>query len=198
MGTVDALEWLYKKGKDELSEEHYESARKRFQKILSMTRDSTWVERANASLAEVYLVEDNLFWAMDHVCRALKRAPNNPRYRYVKGSIHLKRQEWGQAASEALKAVEEELANGDYYQLLGKATYHCDGYETARRFFEWAIQCKPEDVEIRMDLVRIEIEEGNFQKALKILKQALEETPQEERIRKKMRVIQEHWEITGS
>ncbi len=198
MSTVDALEWLYEKGSEELRKGRFESARKRFQKILSMTRESDWVEKANASLAQVYLAEENLFWAMDHIRRALKRAPNEPRYHYVKGSIHLDRKEWERAASEALKAVEDDLTNGSYYQLLGKATYRCDGYESARRFLEWAIQCRPRDVEVRLDLARIEIEEGNFQRALQVLREALEDTSGEEKIREKMRVIQENWEITGS
>ena len=137
-------------------------------------------------------------WPMDHIRRAIKRAPNQSDYHYVKACIHLEREEFQRSASEALKAVEGDLENGDYYRVLGNATYQCDGYATARRFLEWAVQCSPADVEIRLDLVRVEIEEGNFQRALQVLRAGLEETSSEDRIREKMRVIQENWEITGS
>lgn len=198
MATIDALDWLYKKGRDQQKRESYDDARGRFNKILDMTRDADWVKRANAGLAEVYLAEGNLFWAMDHIHRALKRDSSCGRYHYIKGKIHLEREEWRQAADEGLKAVEDNLMNGTYYHLLAKALYRCENLNEARRFFEWAVECEPENLEIRFDFVRCEIEQGNFQRALKLLKSALDGDHEEERIRQKIRAIQENWEITGT
>ncbi len=200
MATVEALEWLYYKGKKELEKKEYDSARLRFQKILNMTREKKWIERANAMLASVYLAEDNYFWAMDHIHRALKRNPYHAPHRYIKAKIHMARKEWERAANEALKAVEENLDNSSYYRLLGKASYHCEGYTTARRFLEWALECEPDSAEIMQDLARLEVAETNFQRALNILKQALKLTNpvESEKIRKRIRIIQENWKITGS
>ena len=200
MATVEALDWLYYKGKKELETGDCEKARNRFQKILNMTREKKWLEKANAALASVYLAEENYFWAMDHIYRALQINPYNAPYLYTKAQIHAARKEWEKAAGEVLKAVEENLQNARYYQLLGNASYHCDGYNTARRFLDWAIKCEPDNVEIMLDSARLEVAEGNFQKALGILKQALELTnaSKREKIRKKIRVIQENWKITGS
>ncbi|MFB6356315.1 MAG: tetratricopeptide repeat protein [bacterium] len=198
MGTVKALDWLYKKGQKEMENEDYDNARKRFSKILQMTRDSNWIEKANAGLAEIYLEEGNLFWSMDHIHRALKNNPNKSHYHYIKGLIHLRREEWEQAADEGVKAVDDHTENGSYYYLLGKALYHVEGYESASRLLDWAVECSPEDLDIQFEVVGIEIEQGHFQKALKILKRALDTSADKERIRDKMRVIQEHWKITGS
>jgi tetratricopeptide (TPR) repeat protein len=200
MATVEALEWLFYKGKKELEKKEYDSARLRFHKILNMTRDKKWIERANAMLASVYLAEDNYFWAMDHIHQALKRNPYHAPYRYIKAKIHMARKEWERAANEALKAVEENLDNSSYYRLLGKACYHCEGYVTARRFLEWALECEPDSAEIMLDLARLEVAESNFQRALNILKQALKLTnpAESEKIRKRIRIIQENWKITGS
>lgn len=198
MGTVEALQWLYKKGMQDKENGNYEKSRQRFQEILDMTRDSRWVKKANAALAEVYTAEDNYFWAMDHIRRALKRSPNCAEYRYIKGKIHFERQEWKRAASEGLKAVEDDLENSNYYQLLGKAAYKCDGYKLARRFLNWAVQCSPHEVEPRLELARLEIKEKNFQRALEVLKKAIDKTEENEKIRNKIRIIQENWEITGS
>ncbi|MFP4687269.1 MAG: tetratricopeptide repeat protein [bacterium] len=200
METVEALEWLYYKGKKEIEKSEYESARLRFQKILNMTREKKWIERANAMLARIYLEEDNYFWAMDHIHRALDINPYYGPYLYIKAKIHMARQEWEKAAGEALKAVEENLENGGYYRLLGNASYHCAGYKTARRFLDWALECEPENIEIMLDLARLEVSEANFQAALNILKQALELTNRDEseKIRKRIRIIQENWKITGS
>lgn len=197
METVRAIEWLYQKGSAQLDSENYEAARNRFQSILNMTREPGWVEKANAGLARVYLAEDNYFWAIDHIRRALKRNSQEAEYHYIKGQIHLAREEWEQAASEGLIAVEAELENGWYYHLLGKAAYHCEGYRTSRRFLEWAIECTPGAVEIRLELVRVEISEGNYQRALELLKTALKETTEQEKIREALRTIQENWEIMG-
>ncbi len=197
METVKAIEWLYDKGCDQLERENYEQARTRFQKILNMTREPGWVEKGNAGLARVYLAEENYFWAIDHVRRALKRNPNNPEYHYIKGQIHLAREEWEKAASEGLTVVEAELENSRYYHLLGAAAYHCDGYKSACRFLEWAIECDPTNVEARLELAQIEIYESNFQEALKLLNKALAETSEQDKIREAMRSIQENWEIMG-
>lgn len=198
MSTIKVLDWLYKRGSQELEDGDLNAARTRFQKILQMTREAEWVERANAGLAEVYLSDDNLFWAMDHIRRAIKRAPNDAHHRYVKASIHLERQEWRQAANEGIKAVEENLERADYYHLLGEAVYQCEGYTPARRFMDWALQCDPEDLDIRMDYARMEIEQGHFQRALSLLKDGLGLHPEDERVREGIRAIQENWEITGS
>lgn len=198
LSTIKVLDWLYRQGHRNLEDGALEEARSRFQKILQITREAEWVERANAGLAEVYLEDDNLFWAMDHARRAIKRAPTNPHYRYLKASVHLRREEWREAANEGLKAVEEELESADYYHLLGRAVYQCEGYAPARRFLDWALQCDPEDIDIRLDYARVEIEQGHFQRALSILKEALDEHAEDERVRRNIRAIQENWEITGS
>lgn len=198
MATVEALEWLYERGVEELKKGEFDEARDRFERILQMTRDSEWTEKANAKLAQVYLREDNLFWAMDHVHRALKRNRQNPEYHYVKGTIHFDRDEWHEAASEAVKAVEHGLDEAKYYRLLGKAVYEYEGYRSARRFLEWALECEPADNDVRLDFARIEIREGNFQKALHLLKEAVDRGEEDERILESIRAIQENWEITGS
>lgn len=198
MATIDALDWLYEKGRDEQSRQSYDDARDRFNQILEMTRESDWVKKANAGLAEVYLSEGNLFWAMDHIHRALKRDSSCGRFHYIKGKIHLEREEWREAADEGLKAVEGNLTNGSYYHLLGRALYESENLRESRRFFEWAMECDPDNLEIRFDYVRCEIEEGNFQNALKLLKEALDDDHDNEMIRQKIRAIQENWEITGT
>lgn len=198
LATIKVLDWLHRQGNEDLENGALEAARSRFQKILQITREADWVERANAGLAEVYLEDDNLFWAMDHVRRAIKRAPNHPHYRYLKASIHLKRGEPREAANEGIRAVEDELECADYYHLLGRAVYRCEGYAPARRFLDWALQCDPDDLEVRLDYARMEIEQGHFQRALSILKEALDAHAEDERVRKNIRAIQENWEITGS
>ena len=197
MSTIEAVKWLYHKGRQSLEKGDTESARTRFQRMLEMTRDSSWVEKANAGLARVYLAENNYFWAYDHVRRALKRNPNEPDYHYLKGRIHLARQEWEEAASEALKAVEEDLENSRYYHLLGAATYHCESYRSARRFLQWAIECDPENPEPRFELAQIEVNEGNYQNALSLLKDSLELTENKQKVRDAIRSIQENWELKG-
>jgi tetratricopeptide (TPR) repeat protein len=196
--AIDALDWLYEKGRDEQERESYDDARARYNQILDMTRETDWVKKANAGLAEVYLSEGNLFWAMDHIHRALKRDSTSGRLHYIKGKIHLEREEYREAADEALKAVEGNLMNGRYYHLLARALYRCENLREARRFFEWAMECEPDNLEIRFDFVRCEIEESNFQRALQLLKAALDGDQDNERIRQKIRAIQENWEITGS
>lgn len=198
MSTVEALNWLYEKGTEEFERGDLEEARQRFRRIIRMTRDSEWVEKANAKLAQVYMEEDNLFWAMDHIRRALKRNSRNPEYRYIKGKIHLEREEYHDAADEGVKAVERGLENARYYRLLGRAVYHYEGYREARRFFEWALECDPHDADARLDYARIEIREENFQQALHLLEQTLEENENDERIRESIRAIQENWTITGN
>jgi len=192
------LQWLFDEGQKEKSKKNHERARQRFEKILNITRESAWVRKANAALAEVYLEQGDFFWAMSHIDRALKIKSNCARYHYLKGKIHYERKEFGKAATEALKAAEDNLVEPDYYQLLGKAAYKCDSYSTARRFLEWAVQCAPGEPGPRLELARLEIAEGNFQAALEILKEALEETGENEKIRNKIRIIQENWKITGS
>ncbi len=198
MQTVEAVDWLYKKGLQDLDEHKLDQARQRFGKILAMTRKSEYVERANYGLARVYLGEGNYFWAMDHIRRALKRNPNSAEYRYLKGRIHQFRKEYQKAAAEALKAVEDDLENGRYYHLLGVAVYHCEGYQAARRFLRWAIECDPGRVEPRLDLARIEISESHYQRALQLLKGALQETTEPEKIREAIRAIQENWKLCGT
>lgn len=198
MSTVEALEWLYEKGIEELNEGKLDPARERFEQILARTRDSDWTEKANAGLAQVYLREDNLFWAMDHVHRALKRNRHNPEYHYIKGTIHFDRSEWHDAANEAVKAVEHGLDEPRYYRLLGKAVYEYEGYASAREFLEWALECEPTNNDVRLDFARIEIREGHFQKALHLLKEAVDQGQEDERILESIRAIQENWEITGS
>ncbi|MFB6345286.1 MAG: tetratricopeptide repeat protein [bacterium] len=197
MSTVEALEWLYEKGIEEFEQGHLEAARERFQAILQRTRDADWTEKANAKLAQVYLKEDNLFWAMDHVHRALKRNRREPEYHYIKGTIHFDRDEWHEAANEAVKAVEHGLDEPRYYRLLGKAVYEYEGYTSAREFLEWALECDPSDNDVRLDFARIEIREGNFQKALHLLKEAVGNGHEDERILESIRAIQENWEING-
>jgi tetratricopeptide (TPR) repeat protein len=133
--AIDALDWLYEKGRDEQERESYDDARARYNQILDMTRETDWVKKANAGLAEVYLSEGNLFWAMDHIHRALKRDSTSGRLHYIKGKIHLEREEYREAADEALKAVEGNLMNGRYYHLLARALYRCENLREARRFF---------------------------------------------------------------
>lgn len=198
MSTVEAPKWLYEKGKEELVEGELDSARERFERILEMTRDSDWVEKANAKLAQVYLREDNLFWAMDHVHRALKRNNRNPEYHYIKGTIHFDRDEWHDAANEAVKAVEHGLEEPRYYRLLGKAVYEYEGYHSARQFMEWALECEPSNNDVRLDFARIQIREGLFQQALHLLKEAVDQGEEDQRILESIRAIQENWEITGS
>lgn len=197
MGTVEALSWLYEQGKEALESNELDEARDRFETIIGMTRDSEWVEKANAELAQVYMREDNLFWAMDHIHRALKRNARNSEYHYIKGKIHLEREEWHDAADEAVKAVENGLENQRYYRLLGLAVYEYEGYKEARRFLDWALECDPGDVDTRLDYARIEIKEENFQSALNLLKETLGED-EDERVLESIRAIQEHWEITGN
>lgn len=198
MSTVEALQWLYEKGAEELTEGNLDTARDRFQRILDMTRDREWTEKANAKLAQVYLREDNLFWAMDHVHRALKRNRRNPEYHYIKGTIHYDRNEWHDAADEAVKAVENGLEEPRYYRLLGKAVYEYEGYNSAREFLEWALECEPDNNDVRLDFARIQIREGLFQQALHLLKEAVDAGEEDERILESIRAIQENWEITGS
>ncbi|MGM0380911.1 MAG: tetratricopeptide repeat protein [bacterium] len=198
MSTVEVLEWLFSRGTREKNEENYEKARERFRKILNITREASWVEKASVALAEVFIEEENYFWAMNHIRKALDKNPNCTHYHYLKGKIHYERKEFEKAASEALKAVEDNLTEHRYYQLLGKSTYKCDGYDTAYRFLDWAVKCAPDKASPRLDLARLEIQEGKFQSALEILKEALEETGENEKIRDKMRAIQENWKITGS
>jgi tetratricopeptide (TPR) repeat protein len=198
MSTVEALSWLYEQGAEELKKGNYEESRQHFRRIIQMTRDSEWVEKANAKLAQVYLEEDNLFWAMDHVHRALKRDDRNPEYHYIKGKIHLQRKQWHDAASEAVKAVEEGLENARYYRLLGRAVYEYEGYTEAKRYLDWALECEPHDPDVRLDYARIEIREENFQQALHLLRQTLDHNEDDERIRESIRAIQENWKITGS
>ncbi len=197
MQTVEAVSWLCNRGFERLQEGDYDEARQRFQKILNMTRKAQYVERANFGLARVFLAEENYFWAMDQIRRALKRDPNEPEYRYVKGKIHYARGEFKRAASEALRAVEENLENSRYYGLLGVAVYHCEGYKPARRFLRWAIECDPGRVRPRLELARLEITEGYYQRALKLLKGSLEETAEPAKIREAIRAIQENWELRG-
>lgn len=198
MSTVEALSWLYEQGCREIEEGDLDQARERFDRIIQMTRDSEWVEKANAELAQIYLREDNLFWAMDHVRRALKRNSRNPEYHYIKGKIHFDRNEYHDAADEAVKAVEEGLDNARYYRLLGCSVYEYEGYHEAKRFLEWALECEPHDVDTRLDYARVEIKEENFQRALRLLKQTLDENGDDERILESIRAIQENWTITGS
>jgi tetratricopeptide (TPR) repeat protein len=198
MSTVEALSWLYDKGVEELEAENLDEARERFNQIIQRTRNSEWVEKANAKLAQVYMLEDNLFWAMDHVHRALKRNSRNPEYHYIKGKIHFEREEWHDAADEAVKAVERGLDNARYYRLLGQSVYEYEGYQEAKRFLEWALECEPHNPDTRLDFARVEIKEGNFQRALKLLKQTLEENKDDDRILESIRAIQENWKITGS
>ncbi len=198
MGTVEVLHWLFEEGEKEKEQDNFEEARRRFEKILDMTRESDWVRKAHAALAEVFSAEEEFFWAMNHIEQALKIKSNCTHYHYLKGKIHYERDEFEAAASEALKAAEDDLLSAQYYQLLGKATYRCDSYETARRFLEWAVQCAPEEAEPRLELARLEVEEGNFRAALSVLKEALEETGENDKIREKIRIIQENWRITGS
>lgn len=197
MSTVEALEWLYEQGIEEVRDGELELARERFEKILQMTRDSEWTEKANAKLAQVYLREDNLFWAMDHVHRALKRNRREPEYHYIKGTIHFDRDEWHDAANEAVKAVEYGLDEPRYYRLLGKAVYEYEGYKSAQEFLEWALECDPTDNDTRLDYARVEIREGNFQRALQLLKEAVDHGEEDERILESIRAIQENWEIKG-
>ncbi len=198
MSTVEALSWLYNKGIEALEAGKLDEARKRFNQIIQMTRDSEWVEKANAKLAQVYMREDNLFWAMDHVHRALKRDSRNPEYHYIKGKIHYDRGEWHEAADEAVKSVEGDLENARYYRLLGLAVYEYEGYREAKRFLEWALECEPHNPDTRLDFARVEIKEGNFQRALHLLQQTLRENEDDERILESIRAIQENWKITGS
>jgi len=198
LSTINPLKWLFKKGRQQQKREAYNDARKRFRQILDRTREADWVERANAGLAEVYLAEGNLFWAMDHVRRAIKRNPRSGQYRYLKGKIHYQREEWRQAADEAIKAVETDSKSGRFYHLLARSLEQTGDHREARRYYEWALRYQPEDLNIRFDLVAYEIKQGSFQTALQCLKEGLEIHEDSDRLRDKIRAIQENWKITGN
>ncbi len=195
--AVDAVAWLHDRGHQSLRRNEYSRARGYFEQMLSMTREARWVERAHASLARAYYQEGDMFWAMDHIRQARDRSPRDPEHRFFKAKLHVEREEWREAAREALGAIEQDLGNPEYYGLLGVAVYRCEGYRSARHFLEWARARDPGNVDLLFDRVRIEIREGNFERALHLLRDALETSDQESLIRDKIRVIQQHWTISG-
>jgi len=85
-----------------------------------------------------------------------------------------------------------ELQPGDYRALinLGYAVHQTDPAES-KRLFQEALKFSPINIEAMANLANCEAEEGNFLRALELLREAMEINPNEPRLKENFRLYQE-------
>src|SRR5690606_26108155 len=99
------------------------------------------------------------------------------RLRYLKARSHYSRGEYKDALELMQEVTTEEPDNAEYMLFTGQVYFARKAYDTAQRYFEDALSLDSTYIDARFYIGRTELERGNIDEALKVLRGVHDERP---------------------
>jgi tetratricopeptide (TPR) repeat protein len=102
--------------------------------------------------------------------------PDSWRVHRALGEVSSESRDWQNALAEYQKAIERQPNNSDLYEALGDTYQHLSRYDDASRAYETELQLSPHSSNALYNLGKIQVERGDAQRGVSLLRQAGEES----------------------
>jgi tetratricopeptide (TPR) repeat protein len=135
------------------------------------------VERANASLGDIFLMKSQVDVAEVYIKKAIRLNPEKAAYRYLLGFIYSKQFRWEEAIREFRKAVSREPSHDEFHRGLGWAVYNTGDILTGISILHTAYELNPGNVNTLTDLAVAYTGIANFRQARRYIRMALDLDP---------------------
>jgi len=125
---------------------------------------ASWLSYANRGRDYALAGNDDL--ALQDLEKALAMKPDEPHTLQCRGSILLKRREFGRALADFDRSVELQPGRADFYLNRGSARRIAGLMEQALADADMAVRLEPSLVEAYIERMTIHVNRGNYQKAM--------------------------------
>ena len=108
---------------------------------------------------------------------ARRAAPDRPEVFEMLGTIQLETQDYANAVASFAKLVSFKLGSAEAHYKLGRAQLGVGSRASARLSFQAALGISPSHVDAKVALASMEMDEGNFPRALSLARELQVQTP---------------------
>ncbi|MDX9720121.1 MAG: tetratricopeptide repeat protein [Myxococcota bacterium] len=143
---------------------------------VALERNPSWVP-AHRMLVEHYVSTNNMDGATKHLDALRRLNALTPALRFLSAKAHYTKKEYKDAIEVMADVVAEQPENPTYQAFLGEVYFARGSFSTAQRYFEDALALDTGYVHARYFIGRCHLENGDFDEALKVLRQVHDDRP---------------------
>ena len=142
----------------------------------AVERNPSWIV-AHRLLVEHYVQVRDIGGARRHLESMRRLNAMTPQLRYLSARTHYYEGEYREGIEVMADVIDQVPESAEYRHFLGLLYFARESYPTAKRYFDQTLTLDPRFWDARYYLGRCELEEGNIDDALKILRRVLDERP---------------------
>jgi tetratricopeptide (TPR) repeat protein len=100
--------------------------------------------------------------------------PDSWRVHRALGEVYSESRDWGNALAQFQKAIEKQRNNADLYEAVGETYQRLSRFDDASRAYEAELKLSPRNPIALYNLGKIQVQNGNPQRGVSLLRQAAE------------------------